>query len=378
MHETRGKPEELECQRLQAHALLHAGVRPSEVARRLGVSPAAVSRWKKRSQHAGRESLKAKPHLGPRSKLTVAQRRAFGAFAATRPSRPRLSDRLVDVAADRRRIETQFGVRYDPSGVWHVLRGIGGSCRNPRAGTRTRASHRPGLHGPAAYKKTLAEAVELLFFSMKQALCSSRWSAGPGVPRGILPAIPVGTSRPPLRDFGGRRLAAAPAPGLRTLPSRSTTSVPPTSKSLCAELLEHFSTWDPLVWDRWSVHLSAVKRPEQRFPRRVRIEWLPSHCPEVNPDGQIWTQTKYRDLANFCPDTLRELTQAVRHSLEHTKSHPSLLRSLLRACGAQAVTPCQLFFIHLKINKSAFGLCGENRNCEDLEKWKVYVVVPRG
>src|SRR4030042_3993487 len=72
---TPGKPEELECQRLQALALVEAGHRPSEVARRLGVSPAAVSRWKKISQRAGRGGLKAKPHPGRRPKLTVRHRR---------------------------------------------------------------------------------------------------------------------------------------------------------------------------------------------------------------------------------------------------------------------------------------------------------------
>jgi transposase len=100
-----------------------------------------------------------------------------------------------------------------------------------------------------------------------------------------------------------------------------------------AELLEHFPRGIILVLDRWSVHLSGADQLRRRFPRRVRIEWLPSYAPELNPDEQVWTQTKYRDLANFCPDNLTELTQAVRHSLEHTKSHPSLLRSFFKHAG---------------------------------------------
>jgi transposase len=100
-----------------------------------------------------------------------------------------------------------------------------------------------------------------------------------------------------------------------------------------AELLEHFPRGIILVLDRWSVHLSAAAQLRRRFPRRVRIEWLPSYAPELNPDEQVWTQTKYRDLANFCPDNLTELTHAVRHSLEHTKSHPSLLRSFFKHVG---------------------------------------------
>jgi circadian clock protein KaiB len=100
-----------------------------------------------------------------------------------------------------------------------------------------------------------------------------------------------------------------------------------------AELPERFPRGIILVLDRWSVHLSAAAQLRRRFPHRVRIEWLPSYAPELNPDEQVWTQTKYRDLANFCPDNLPELAQAVRQSLEHTKSHPSLLRSFFKHAG---------------------------------------------
>jgi len=135
---TPGKPEELECQRLQAHALLQAGVRPSEVARRLGVSPAAVSRWKKRSQHAGRESLKAKLHPGPRSKLMAAQRRELERLLLQGPLAHGYQTDLWTLKRIGEVIETQFGVHYDPSGVWHVLRGLGWSCQKPEGRARER------------------------------------------------------------------------------------------------------------------------------------------------------------------------------------------------------------------------------------------------
>jgi transposase len=107
----------------------------------------------------------------------------------------------------------------------------------------------------------------------------------------------------------------------------------PDVETFVADLLVHFPRGIILVLDRWSVHRSATEQLRQRFSRRVRIEWLPSHAPELNPDEQVWTQTKYLDLANFCPDNLTELSQAVRHSLAHTKSRPSLLRSFFKHAG---------------------------------------------
>lgn len=49
----------------------------------------------------------------------------------------------------------------------------------------------------------------------------------------------------------------------------------PDVETFVAELLEHFPRGVLLVWDRWSVHRSAAKRLQERFPRRIRIEWLP-------------------------------------------------------------------------------------------------------
>jgi transposase len=106
----------------------------------------------------------------------------------------------------------------------------------------------------------------------------------------------------------------------------------PDIETFVAELLEHFPHGIILVLDRWRVHVSAVDQLLRRFPHRLGIEWLPAYAPELNPDEQVWTRTKYMDLANFCPDNLTELAQAVRDSLAHTKAHQSLLRS----CFAEA------------------------------------------
>lgn len=135
---TPGKPEELECQRLQAVVLLEAGHRPSEVARRLGVSPAAVSRWKKISQRAGREGLKAKPHPGPRPKLTARQCQELEQLLLKGPLAHGYMTALWTLKRIAEVIEKHFGVRYAPSGVWHVLRGIGWSCQKPEGRARER------------------------------------------------------------------------------------------------------------------------------------------------------------------------------------------------------------------------------------------------
>ena len=47
-----------------------------------------------------------------------------------------------------------------------------------------------------------------------------------------------------------------------------------------------------LIWDRWSVHRSALVELERRYPERLAIEWLPAYAPELNPTEQVWNHTK--------------------------------------------------------------------------------------
>ena len=123
-------------------ALLEAGDGPSEVARRLGVSPGAVSRWKKIAQQLGREGSKAKPHPGPRPESTARQRGKLEQWLWKGPLAHGYTTDLWTLKRIAEVIEKHFGVRYDPSGVWHVLRGIGWSCRKPEGRARN-ATKRP-------------------------------------------------------------------------------------------------------------------------------------------------------------------------------------------------------------------------------------------
>lgn len=104
----------------------------------------------------------------------------------------------------------------------------------------------------------------------------------------------------------------------------------PDVEAFVAEMLRHLPRGLILVLDRWQVHRSAAHRLLERFSRRLQIEWLPAYAPQLNPDEQVWTQTKYRDLANFLPHDITDLGRAIRQSLQRTKNRQSLLRSFFQ------------------------------------------------
>lgn len=87
-----------------------------------------------------------------------------------------------------------------------------------------------------------------------------------------------------------------------------------------------------LVIDRWQVHRAGASRLLRRYSSRVEIEWLPPYAPELNPVEQVWSHTKYADLANYIPDDIVSLGHAVAASIRSTRSQTSLLRSFFRHC----------------------------------------------
>ena len=104
----------------------------------------------------------------------------------------------------------------------------------------------------------------------------------------------------------------------------------PDVEEFVSEMLDHLRHGLILVLDRWQVHRSAARRLLYRFPRRLQVEWLPPYAPQLNPVEQIWVQAKYRDLANFLPQDVIDLRQAVEQSIQQTGTQQSLLRSFFR------------------------------------------------
>jgi transposase len=111
--------------------LLTQGVSPREVARRVQASVGSVYRWQRTWVVEGAAALAAKPTPGAPRKLTDRHREQLvhrllqGARAHGFPTELWTLKRIAAV------IQVHFGVRYHPSHVWKVLRGLGWSCQVP-------------------------------------------------------------------------------------------------------------------------------------------------------------------------------------------------------------------------------------------------------
>lgn len=88
-----------------------------------------------------------------------------------------------------------------------------------------------------------------------------------------------------------------------------------------------------LVLDRYSAHRKAVRLLQAKHPDWFEVEWLPAYAPDLNPTEMVWNYTKYTELANFIPEDVDHLRQAITTSLENIRARSDLLRSFFRRPG---------------------------------------------
>ena len=123
---------------MRAKTLLDQGWSQIEVAEKLGVSSTAVWKWAQALEQAGGDGLKAKPHPGRTPKLTDRQLQRLDRLLRRGPTKLGYTTDLWTLRRVVEVIQKHFGVQYDPSGVWHILKRLGWSCQKPERRARDR------------------------------------------------------------------------------------------------------------------------------------------------------------------------------------------------------------------------------------------------
>jgi transposase len=126
----------LEERRLKGLNLLSEGRSQAEVARLLGVTPAAVCYWQRAIEEGGPKALQAIPRSGrptlvPRETLaTLPELLAKGALAYGFSTDLWTIPRILQVT------ESEWGVRYTETAMWRLLKRHGLSWQRPRRRAR--------------------------------------------------------------------------------------------------------------------------------------------------------------------------------------------------------------------------------------------------
>jgi putative transposase len=116
--------------------LLRDGLGVCEVARMVGASPGSVTTWRQKYDRDGPAALASKLHAGPAPKLDDGQVTVLLALLARGATAHGYANDLWTLDRVAALIRKTFGVSYDPSGVWHLLRRAKWSSQKPESVAR--------------------------------------------------------------------------------------------------------------------------------------------------------------------------------------------------------------------------------------------------
>jgi transposase len=121
----------LERRRLKAARLLQRGLRPAEVARRLGVHRQSVGRWRDQLEREGVDGLKKAGRAGRPAKLTAEQLLDLEEELLRGPRAWGYTTELWTTQRVADLIQRRFGVRYHRDHVGRVLAQMRWTCQRP-------------------------------------------------------------------------------------------------------------------------------------------------------------------------------------------------------------------------------------------------------
>lgn len=332
---SRGSAQELERRRFRAVQLMDQGAPRKLIARILGVSPTALSRWRKLAD-AG--ELKARPIPGAPRRLTDQDfRRLEGLLLQGATAHGWLND-LWTGARVGQVIEKHMGIKYHPAHVCRLLkRHLNWTCQRPKNQDIDRDDDEierwVGEEFPLILKAAAERDAHIVFVDeagyMLEPVVRRTFApcgktpihriADPHGRISVIGAIVVNPDRESVRfnyemledntNYRGQSVARF----LRAL--RSDIAGPLT-----------------LIWDKIPIHRGE---PVQKLIEETDLvsEPFPLHAPELDPVDRVWGYVKYNRIPNFAPPDLGVLRSTLTVEFDRVASKPDLLWSLIRSTG---------------------------------------------
>jgi transposase len=312
--------EALEEIRVRAVQRVEAGESPEVVIRALGFGRTVIYGWLAKYREGGIEALRAKPVPGRPPKLAGPQLRwIYQTVTSKNPLQLRFEFALWTRAMVRELIRERFGVRLSEVSVGRLLRKLGLSPQRP---LRRAYEQDPKLvdtwlakEFPKIRALAKRERAEL-FFGDEAGIRSDFHAGTTWAPRGETPVVPATGQR-----FGLNLVSAiSPRGELRFMTVEGRMNADKFIEFL-RRLLHNTRGRVFLIVDRHPAHRAKKVRDfVDATGGKLRLFFLPSYSPELNPDELVWNHLKNHGIG-----------KRVVHNREHLRElATSHLRSLAR------------------------------------------------
>jgi transposase len=316
--------------RAQFIRMLEEGLPADAIKAALKLSRTTYFQWKRAYEERGADGLKVRPIPGGTPKLTDQQTsQLFGWLAGRDPRQFQFDFALWTRKIVRELILQKFGVEMTPQGIGKLLRRLGLSPQRPlyRAYQQDpEAVHRwKEEEFPAIREQARAEGAALYFCD--EAGVRTDFHAGTTwAPIGRTPVVEITGER------GGVNMISAISP---TGALKFDVFFGRFDATVFVEFLTKLMHDAPgpvyLILDNLSVHKAeAVKKYVASLNGRLKLFFLPSYSPELNPDEWVWKNVKHDQIGRVGIQRKSELFELVSRALERLQRLPDIVRGFFR------------------------------------------------
>lgn len=312
-------------------AVLDHGVPRAEAARIFGVSYQAVHGWVKKTRQQGRHALKARRQgRPPKSRLTGPQ-----AATVVRVITTGCPDqvKLPFVLWTREAVQQLLCKRYDLRvSVWTVGRYLRRWGLTPQKPVR-----RAYEQNPEAVRRWLDEEYPAIRVQAKRERAEIHWGDEMGLRSDYQAGRSYGRKgQTPMVPGTGKRFRCNV---LSTITNRGTLCfmvfrkrfTSPVFIAFLQRLLRHRKRKLFLILDSHPVHKAKkVQEWVQAHPQRLRLFYLPTYSPELNPDELLNHDVKTNAVGRRRPESLSDMEADVRGYLRSTQKYPAIVKNYFR------------------------------------------------
>ena len=297
------------------------------VARAFGVHRGTVSGWCTKARRGTLRALRRRKATGRPRKLDCAQYGARILCIVRQPAtRFGFSNPLWTCRRIRDVLRKELRLRVSVPTVWRALRALNLSRQKPerRAIERDPAAREKWLKEEWPQIRALAKHEKALIFFEDEAGIHLTPTVGyTWAPVGQRPTVPVTGKRGCISTMS----AITPEGRLFFMIPREKVNALVFVSFLEGLLREHPRRQIFVVTDKASSHTAAATRDFVETQPRLRLFFLPTYSPDLNPDEKVWNHLKNHALAAHSATDKVVLRKKTMRALRSLKVHPSQVRS---------------------------------------------------
>ncbi|CAK0766698.1 transposase [Gammaproteobacteria bacterium] len=297
----------LEYIRIQAVKAIRKGIPIKEVAEIFGVHISRVYEWNQRAQKKGMDALRSKPVPGRQSFLNEQQKKVLALWLCVfTPLDFKFETVLWTTEIIKALIENEFSIQMSRSAVSRLLHRIGLTPQRParRAIERQAAAVENWKNNEFPKIKELAEKEGAKIYFLDEAGVRTDYHAGTTWSfQGLTPIVPATGGR-----YRINMIAAITNEGEIHFQVGTQSLNGDAFVEYLKSLVKDATSPVWIITDGYSVHHSnVVKEYLKKTDGKVKIFFLPTYSPNLNPVELVWNNIKAQGIAHYLIRSVEEL-----------------------------------------------------------------------